>query len=40
MDTFTIWMLCIVAMMVVYGIFAIYFSVTGKADADSNMQES
>ena len=29
MDTFTIWMLCIVGMMVLYGIFAVVFSLTG-----------
>lgn len=34
MDTFTIWMLCIVGMMLLYGIFAVWFLVTGAKDAD------
>jgi hypothetical protein len=32
MDTFTIWMLCIVGMMLLYGVFAVWFSVTGVKD--------
>jgi hypothetical protein len=32
MDTFTIWMLCIVGMMVLYGVFAVWFLVTGVKD--------
>jgi hypothetical protein len=39
-DTFTIWMLCIVGMMVVYGIFAVYFSVTGAADDDQKAAQA
>jgi hypothetical protein len=34
MDTFIIWMLCIIGMMVLYGIFAVWFAVTGAKDAD------
>jgi len=34
MDTFTIWMLCIVGIMLLYGIFAIWFSVTGVKKTD------
>ena len=34
MDSFAIWMLCIVGMMLLYGIFAVWFSVTGEKDID------
>jgi hypothetical protein len=34
MDTFTIWMLFIVGMMFLYGIFAVWFLATGLKDAD------
>jgi hypothetical protein len=40
MDTFTIWMLCIVGMMALYGIFAVWFLVTGKKNADKKPAQS
>ena len=40
MDTFTIWMLCIVGMILLYGIFAVYFLLTGVKDSDQKTNQS